>query len=106
MVALRAGAAIRQLRHFVIRRGPDRTTVGINELIGETERLLRDGPQVRRARLHLALGEQAKALLGDRVVIQKVAVNMVRNVLRLWRLCHLLGGRMSLAVPARVTPWS
>jgi len=79
--ALRAGEIIRRLRRFVAKRTPNRSTVDVNELVREVGRLMNPDVRAHAASLELKLDPQIPFAYADRVHIQQVLVNLVRNSL-------------------------
>jgi len=78
---LRAGEIIRRLRNLV--RGPDteRVLASANELIEELRGLALTDARVHNARLQLDLTPGLPLLLVNRVEIQQVVLNLLRNAI-------------------------
>jgi C4-dicarboxylate-specific signal transduction histidine kinase len=77
----RAGAIIRHLRGFVRRADAERTDVDVNQLVREISVLLEVDARLHEARLALVLDESLPTLIGDRVQLEQVIANLVRNAL-------------------------
>jgi len=79
--AVRAGAIIRRLRNLVRRNDAPKAPSGINELIKELEELMQTDARVHDVRLRLELADGLPQVLVDRVQIQHVLLNLLRNAL-------------------------
>jgi PAS domain S-box-containing protein len=77
--SLRAAEIIRRIRNFMTRREPQRSSVDINELVREVARLVGFDARRHKAKLRIELMEPLPRILVDRVQIQQVLVNLVRN---------------------------
>lgn len=76
---LRAGAIVRRLRAFVARGEIDKRAEHLTELIEEAARLALVGTRERNIRTFFTLSPDADRVVVDRVQIQQVLVNLVRN---------------------------
>lgn len=76
---LRAGDIVRALRDFVSRREVDRRVVALRPLIEEASALALIGARERGVRAFFDFADAAPHALVDRVQIQQVVVNLVRN---------------------------
>lgn len=77
--ALRAGAIVHRLRQFVARGDIEKRPEPIGALIEEATRLALVGAQDRNIRTFYELDPDAQLVLADRVQIQQVLVNLIRN---------------------------
>jgi two-component system, LuxR family, sensor kinase FixL len=77
--ALRAGEIIRRLRSLVRKRETQREQTDINELIGELDALARADARISDVRIILNLAADLPYLSLDRVQIQQVLLNLLRN---------------------------
>jgi len=75
----RASEIIRRLRQFLRKHEAERTWVDVNALIDETLPLVRRELEDHRAVLHLDLDGGLPVIPADRVQIQQVLVNLVKN---------------------------
>lgn len=79
--ALRAGDIVRRLRAFVSRGEADMGLADLPRLIDEASRLALSGSRELGVRAFYALDPHATAVLCDRVQIQQVLVNLIRNAI-------------------------
>jgi PAS domain S-box-containing protein len=77
--AFRASEIIRRLRKFISRKTPMKSTVNVNELIQEVVRLLEFDARNHDVNLLLDLDETIPQISIDRIQIQQVLVNLLRN---------------------------
>ncbi len=77
--ALRAGAIIQRLRQFVSRGEIDRTIVPPRELARQALELGATGSAERGVRCINAVSHSASLILVDKIQIQQVLVNLIRN---------------------------
>lgn len=77
--ALRAGDIIRRLRDFVSHGGSDRRAEPVLKLVEEAAALAMVGARESGVRLLIDIPADIGAVLADRVEIQQVLVNLVRN---------------------------
>ncbi len=77
--AQRAGAIMRRLRQFVKRAEAERSRVDINSIVRSVLELLEHDISAHRIRLQLELDEQLPEVEIDRIQIDQVLVNLVRN---------------------------
>lgn len=77
--ALRAGGIVRRLREFVARGEVERGVESLPRLIDEASRLALVGARERGVRAFFDLDPAAELVLVDRIQIQQVIVNLIRN---------------------------
>jgi two-component system sensor histidine kinase DctS len=79
--AERAGEVVRQLRSFARKDDPHRSTININDLIQEVVPLVEVEARWYHVGVQLRLADQLPAVLANRVLIQQVFLNFVRNAI-------------------------
>lgn len=79
--ARRAGEVLARLRGFVQRRDPHRTPLRIDDVLRETLPLVRGEAKLAGVTIELDLAESLPDVLVDRIQIQQVVVNLVRNAI-------------------------
>jgi two-component system sensor kinase FixL len=79
--ALRAGEIIRRLRDFVSRGESDREFVTLSKLIEEASALALIGAKAHGVRVSYAFDPRVDAVLVDKVQIQQVVLNLIRNAI-------------------------
>jgi len=79
--ALRAGQIIQRLRDFVGKSEADRRIEPISTLLEEAGALAMIGAKERRVRLQYALDPTVDLVLADKVPVQQVALNLMRNAM-------------------------
>ncbi len=79
--ALRAGTIVRRLRDFVSRGDVEKHIEDLPDLIDEASRLALIGARERGVEADYVLDPRANAVLVDRVQIQQVLVNLIRNAI-------------------------
>ena len=77
--ALRAGQIVRRLREFVSRGEVEKTIESLPELVQEASVLGLAGARGMGIDVHLDIDPQASPVLVDKVQIQQVLINLVRN---------------------------
>ncbi|MGE5722581.1 MAG: sensor histidine kinase, partial [Sphingomonadales bacterium] len=77
--AMRAGAIVRRLREFIARGDVDKRIEDLPALIREAAALALVGARERGVTAHLQLDPDATPVLVDRVQIQQVLINLIRN---------------------------
>lgn len=77
--ALRAGSIVRRLRDFVARGDVEKRVEDLPHLVDEASRLALTGAKERGVRAFFDYDTEACKVLVDRVQIQQVVVNLVRN---------------------------
>jgi two-component system, LuxR family, sensor kinase FixL len=79
--ALRAGQIIRRLRDFVARGESERRVESLNKIIEEASALGLVGAKERGIRVRYQFDPRIDLVLADRVQIQQVLLNLVRNAI-------------------------
>jgi two-component system sensor kinase FixL len=77
--ALRAGHIVRRLRDFVARGEVEQRVENLPEMIGEAARLALMGARERSIRTIFDMDPAIEKVIADRVQIQQVIVNLLRN---------------------------
>lgn len=81
--ALRAGHIIRRLREFVARGESDRRVENLAKLIEDASTLGLVGAREAGVSVSFRLDPKADAVLADRIQIQQVLVNLIRNAIEI-----------------------
>ncbi len=79
--AMRAGQVIRRLRDFVARGESERRVEDVKKLVEEASALALVGAKDRGVRVRFEFDPQADAVLADKVQIQQVLLNLMRNAI-------------------------
>lgn len=79
--ALRAGQVIRHLRDFVARGESERHIEGLPKLIEEASALALVGAKEKGIRISFHFAPEAALVLADRIQIQQVLLNLIRNAI-------------------------
>jgi two-component system sensor kinase FixL len=79
--ALRAGQIIRRLRDFVARGDTERTVESLPKLIEEASALGLVGAKEHGVRVRFDFGRDVDLILADKVQIQQVVLNLIRNAI-------------------------
>jgi two-component system sensor kinase FixL len=79
--ALRAGQIIRRLREFVSRGESDRQSENIRSLVEEASALALVGAREAGVRFTLEVADKIPPVLADRVQVQQVVLNLMRNAI-------------------------
>jgi two-component system sensor kinase FixL len=98
--ALRAGQIIRRLRDFVARGESERRVEDVRKLIEEASALALVGAKDRGVRVRFDLAPAADFALADKVQIQQVLLNLIRNALEAMDGCE----RRDLLIGTAVLP--
>nr|WP_295112700.1 PAS domain S-box protein [uncultured Caulobacter sp.] len=77
--ALRAGEVIHRMRDFVRRGASEREAESLSKLIEEASALALIGEKDRQVDVRLSLDPAADAVFADRVQVQQVLLNLIRN---------------------------
>jgi two-component system sensor kinase FixL len=83
--ALRAGQVIRHLREFVARGESERHIENLPKLIEEASALALVGAKEKGVRVVFRLDPRAQLVLADRIQIQQVLLNLIRNAIEACR---------------------
>jgi two-component system sensor kinase FixL len=84
--ALRAGEIIRRLREFVAKRETERRRESIEPAVREAAELVLVGHQQSDLRILYDFDHQVTFMLADRVEVQQVLVNLLRNSIEAMKL--------------------
>jgi len=76
---LRAGAVIARLRALLAKREPRRQAFDLNEAVSEVGSLLGAETRRRRTALEIRPAREPAPVVGDRVQVQQVLINLVLN---------------------------
>ncbi len=79
--SLRAGQIIRRMRDFITRGESDKRVESLRQLITEASALALTGSGPASADIDMRLDPHADAVLVDRIQIQQVLINLVRNAI-------------------------
>jgi PAS domain S-box-containing protein len=77
--ALRAGEIIRRLREFVTRGETEMRIENLPDLIREASDLASVGSEAHGVRVQLSFDPRAESVLGNRIQLQQVMLNLIRN---------------------------
>ena len=86
--ALRAGQIIRRLRDFVSRGETERRVESITKLVEEASALALVGAKEQGVRVTFRLDPRADLVLADRVQVQQVLINLIRNAIDAMEASH------------------
>lgn len=78
---LRAGGIVRRLRDFVARGEVEKSVVDVIELVDEASKLALIDAREKGVRTRFDLDPAGRAVLADRVQIQQVCINLMRNAI-------------------------
>ena len=79
--AIRAGQIVRRLRDFMSHGETERRVESLQRVINEANALALVGSREHDIDLHLALDPEADLVFVDRIQIQQVLVNLIRNAI-------------------------
>jgi two-component system sensor kinase FixL len=79
--SLRAGKIIRRLREFVARGESERRIENLSKLIEEASALALVGAKETGVKVSLELDRRVDAVLADKIQIQQVLLNLIRNAI-------------------------
>ena len=100
--AERAADIIRRMREFVQKRDPRVDAVDLNQAIRESTSLMTFEMRRSGVRVALQLDESIPPVLGDRILIEQVLVNLMRNALDAME--DVPVGERELTISTRVGP--
>jgi two-component system sensor kinase FixL len=83
--AVRAGEIVRRLREFIVRGEADSRVENLNSLIADAVALAMPNPLARDVTVVQQFAPEATTVLADRIQIQQVLVNLIRNSLEAMR---------------------
>ncbi len=86
--ALRAGQIIRRLRDFVARGETERRVEDVKKLIEEASALALVGAKDKGVRVRFDFDERSDFVLADKVQIQQVLLNLMRNAIDAMETCE------------------
>ena len=78
---MRAGAVITRIRSFLQRHEIERQPVDLNQLVADGLRLVRSDAEIRKMRLSFEPEEMIPPILGDRIQLQQVLLNLLLNAM-------------------------
>jgi two-component system sensor kinase FixL len=81
----RAAAVIHRLRILLRKGDPEFAPLAVNEIVGEVAWLVRSDALLRNVSMSLELAPDLPSVLGDRVQLQQVVLNLVLNGLEAMR---------------------
>lgn len=77
--ALLAGEIIKRLRRLVSKRPPEQTETDLNDTIRDVVEMVRSEAEGREVHVQLELPEELPRVRADRIQLQQVMLNLVRN---------------------------
>ncbi|CAH1658763.1 Histidine kinase [Hyphomicrobiales bacterium] len=80
--AMRASEVVRRIRLFMTRVEPDRMSLPVNALVEEAIHLIQNELGANSVKLTTALEAEGAAILGDRVLLQQVVINLMNNAIQ------------------------
>ena len=96
----RAGAIIRRIRNFIHKHDIERAAVAINEIVREVTRFTASEADHLSVRTHLELAADLAPIPVDRIQIEQVLVNLVRNALESMGQCPEADRRLTIRTAA------
>jgi C4-dicarboxylate-specific signal transduction histidine kinase len=84
----RAGGIIRRLRQFVTKSKPAQTVLDINQIVRDITKLVDFEARAARVEMRFELTEPIPPLAADRIQIEQVLVNLLRNAFEAMRDSH------------------
>jgi two-component system sensor histidine kinase DctS len=77
--AAHAGAIVQRIRDFLTRREPQRESCDLNAVVRDAVQLLKRELERQQVQVNLKLDERLQPIVADRVLVEQVAINLVRN---------------------------
>jgi signal transduction histidine kinase len=100
--AHRAGDIIRHIRDFVSKEGKNKEPFDLDQIIWDIINFLKWEVQDSGVKIELRLGGQTRKVTADKIQIEQVLVNLVRNSLEAIGHTKLTGGRV--VIQTRLLP--
>jgi hypothetical protein len=97
--AERAGKIIRRVRDFVKKNEPQRHPCDLREIIDEALGFAEIQAKRSGTRLRVEVGPEVRAVMADRIMIEQVLLNLVKNGIEAMQSCP--GGENTVTVRAR-----
>jgi PAS domain S-box-containing protein len=79
--AIRGGQVVRRVKHLVEKRDPRREPIDVGTLVREVTRMVDRELRQAAVELHVELPEKVPVLSGDRIQLEQVLLNLVRNAI-------------------------
>lgn len=98
----RASDIVRRIRGLFTKTAPERGTVQIDELIGEVIALVQPEASRNDVTIETELGAASVKVVGDRIQLQQVLVNLTRNGIE--AMAAVTGRRRRLLITSQVLP--
>lgn len=94
--ALLAGEIIKRLRRLVSKRPPERLDTDLNETIRDVLEMVRSEAESRQVTVRLELPDELPPVRADRIQLQQVMLNLVRNGFEAMQQAPAEGRRLSV----------
>lgn len=99
-----AGAVIRRMRDFLRRGGPVREPIAVRTLLEDVVAIARADARAHAVRIALDVPSGLPPLVGDRVQLQQVVLNLVRNAVEAIAAARVPNGQVRIAAAYRSAP--
>lgn len=99
--AERAGKIIQRVRDFVRKREPNRAGMNVNEIIDDVTRLVEIEAEKEGVRIQLDLDDSMPPVLADRIMIEQVVLNLVKNGIESMRETEMARRQLTIVTRAR-----